>query len=347
MFYRGTVFGMGFLFLHLQGASALEYGVGQQDFEIQDSARSRTIPAHLWYPIEAGMKLASQAKKPGPFLPVIAALGAPAAAAPPKFPVVLLSHGSGGLAEKLFWLTDVLVRDGIAVVAVDHPGNRTGDNSGLGLLRVWDRPRDLTLALDKALELPVLGARLDVTRAGAVGHSAGGTTALLLAGGRLVAERASNPIPNCTGTKDPYYAILCGQLKAIDLKSLKKSEIEADYKDARVGAVVALDPGFAQWFEADSLKAMPHARIFLAEKLAHPQDEIHAPDFLKSLPAPRTEVVPGTVHFTFLQACKPGFPADDPELGELCFENERKLRIQKTVAEEIRRHFRNAWSGKK
>ena len=321
------------------------YGVGQRDYVLQDSARSRKLATHVWYPVDSGTQM-SPAQANGPFLPVVAALNAPLAGTPPKrFPVVLLSHGSMGMAKRLFWLTEHLVRHGIVVLGVDHPGNRTGDSSAEGAVRQWDRAKDLSFALDRLVELPEFKSHLDLTRVAAAGHSAGGTTVLLLAGARFSASQFTNPSPKCSGTDDPYYSKQCEQLKAIDFKTYPRNVVEGNYTDPRVQAIVAFDPGFVRSFKAESLrklKAKP--LLFIAEKLAVPQDELYSKEFARYLPSISVETVPGSFHMTFMNACKPGLPPDDPELKELCAGNDQKLRIQKEVAEKSLAFFRNSWS---
>ncbi|MCX6125026.1 MAG: alpha/beta fold hydrolase [Proteobacteria bacterium] len=102
-----------------------------------------------------------------------------------------------GKADKLFWLTDYLVRHGVIVIATDHPGNMTGESSADGMMRVWARPKDLIFALDQLLQQSDFKNHLEITRLAATGHSAGGTTALLLAGASLSSNRFISPIPLC------------------------------------------------------------------------------------------------------------------------------------------------------
>jgi predicted dienelactone hydrolase len=322
------------------------FGVGEREYSFSDTVRDRKFQAHVWYPVAAQIQPKPVIQKGNPFLPVVSAKNAPLPKAPEKFPVVLLSHGSGGKADKLFWLAGPLVRQGMIVLAVDHPRNMTGDNSADGMMRVWDRPRDLSFALDRLIEHPDFKSRLDERRVAAAGHSAGGTTVLLLAGARLSSERFTNPIPHCAGTKDPYFAKLCEEMKSLNWKAFPKLVVEGDYSDARVKAVVGLDPGMAKSFQTDSLKRLKaKALVLIADKLNAPQDEIHSKDFLGVLPAEQVKVIPSSYHMSFLQACKPGFPQDDAELRELCVENDRKLQIQKDVVSQATTAFRSAWGG--
>ena len=166
-----------------------------------------------------------------------------------------------------------------------------------------------------------------------MGHSAGGTTALLLGGARLSYGRFTSPIPKCEGSSDdPYFAELCTQMKKINFKSFSRVTVEGDYKDSRVTAIVALDPGFAKSFDPTSLKTMKaEPMIFIAEKLREPQDEIFSKEFIDLLPNKSVEIIPGSVHMTFLSACKPNIPLEG-ELKALCSDNNQKLKIQSEVA---------------
>jgi len=338
--------GLALLFL-VCGISAFGedgFKVGQKDYIFQDPARGRSLAAHIWYPIDAQTPVVIPVIKGNPFLPVVATKNAPLPSYPQQFPVVLLSHGSGGKADKLFWLTEKLVKDGIIVVAVDHQGNMTGDSSADGMMRIWNRPQDLSFVLDRVLEQKDFKGRLDLGKVAATGHSAGGTGVLMLAGARLSSEKFQSPVPYCSGTKDPFYGQLCNQLKSLKLSSYPKKTVEGDYSDSRVKAVVALDPGFARSFETTSFKHLSaKPLVFIAERINTPHDEIFSKEFSHFLPTGAHEIVPKSFHMTFLQACKTDFPKDDAELKELCIENDRKLRLQKEVARRTLEFFRKGW----
>ncbi|MGZ5278636.1 MAG: alpha/beta hydrolase family protein, partial [Pseudobdellovibrionaceae bacterium] len=260
-----------------------------------------------------------------------------------SFPVILLSHGSMGLASRLFWLGQYFVRQGAVVVAVDHPGNMFGDSSADGVVRVWDRAKDLSFGLDQVLKDPEFGSHLDLTRVSAAGHSVGGTTVLLLAGARFYFEQLGNPTPNCAGSKDPFYQKQCDQFKILDYKAYGKPVVEGDYSDSRIKSVIALDPGFARSLQSASVgKLGERAFVFVAEKLAAPQDEIHSRDYLKLL-AGNAEIVPNSVHMSFLMVCKDGLPLDDVEIQQLCSDRDQKLRIQKEVAKKSFLFFQKTW----
>lgn len=320
------------------------YSVGARDFTFFDQARERKIATHVWYPSDA--KATVQPQSPNsPFLPVVAALDAPIARGPSRFPVVLMSHGSMGLANRLFWLAEVLVKNGIIVIAVDHPGNMFGNSSADGLMRVWDRVKDLKFAFDEVMKTPEFQNCIDLSKVSAIGHSVGGATALLMGGARFSFARFTNPIPNCGGSSDPFYKKECDELTKLDFKSYGKDVVEDDYSDSRIKSVVALDPGFAHSFNPQTLQKLKTPLVLIASKLAVPQDEIFSMDFLKLLRPGQAEVVPNSIHMSFLAACRPGLEnAEDPELKELCANTKRKLQTQKSVAQHTLQFLQRSWA---
>lgn len=95
----------------------------------------------------------------------------------PGAPLVLVSHGTGGAAQDLRWLTVPLAEAGLSVAAVDHHGNNYIDGYlPESFVWWWDRARDMAFLID-ALEHdgPV----------GTAGFSIGGYAAAALVGARL------------------------------------------------------------------------------------------------------------------------------------------------------------------
>ncbi len=168
--------------------------------------------------------------------------------------MVLLSHGTGGSARSLAWLAEAVVEAGWAVLAVDHHGNTaTQDHQAAAFLRAWERPLDLSRALDLAVGL---GLGLDASRVVACGFSIGGYTAAALCGARvsrpgfeaLVSGRIALP-------PVPEYPGLAGELRRYweqDPDGLLAG-CEADVSDGRVQAAVLLSPGIGALLELESL----------------------------------------------------------------------------------------------
>jgi predicted dienelactone hydrolase len=101
------------------------------------------------------------------------------------FPLIALSHGTGGSAQIMAWLARALASRGYIVAAVNHPGNNALEEyTAEGFLLWWERARDLTTVIDMMLRDKEFGRLIDPNRIGAAGFSLGGYTVIALAGGR-------------------------------------------------------------------------------------------------------------------------------------------------------------------
>ena len=160
------------------------YAVGVRTVMMTDPSRNRTLPVDIWYP--AGEGGSSNTYRLDAFgLPLVslsspARRDAPVAAGGP-WPLVLFSHGFGGIRFQSFFLTEHLASHGFVVAAPDHPGNTLTDvafGGGDATQSSIDRPLDMLFVLDQMLggSIPV-----DAQRIGVTGHSFGAWTALEVA----------------------------------------------------------------------------------------------------------------------------------------------------------------------
>jgi predicted dienelactone hydrolase len=115
-------------------------------------------------------------------------------------PVVIVSHGAGGDRDTHLVQARHLASHGYAVLCVEHVGsNRERLAGGFQLLKkveamtrdsgeVLGRPRDVTFAIDRAADWnrshETLRGRLDPDRVGAMGHSFGAFTTMVVCGMR-------------------------------------------------------------------------------------------------------------------------------------------------------------------
>ncbi len=174
------------------------FGVGRTTVELTDPARDgRLLTTDIWYPVDPS----SAAEAPASvyeFLPglefdaILAVSGVPVSSSGP-FPLVVFSHGSGGLRWQSAFFTEVLASHGFVVVSADHAGNTAVDSiTGAAVAdeqAAIDRPADASFLLDAVLAgangAPAdLIPAIDPDRVGIGGHSFGGYTGLAAASGR-------------------------------------------------------------------------------------------------------------------------------------------------------------------
>jgi predicted dienelactone hydrolase len=230
-----------------------------------------------------------------------------AAPAAGKHPVVLLSHGWGGHFARLNWLSERLVEKGAIVIAVNHPNSTAGDVNLTSAVNHWTRAQDLSLALDHVLGDPAFAGHIDTTRVYAAGFSYGGWTALSLAG---LKGRAEGYGPYCKAAGDG--SAHCRELNKMGIK-ISDTDAElwhASYKDNRVVAAAAIDPGLTWGLSADDTADLnvPVLLIGLGEgkdRLAAADTSAAGSNFEALFPAAKVEHIAPATHFTALGPCKP------------------------------------------
>lgn len=157
----------------------------------------RSLPLETWYPIDPADAF-------GPFtgysLSGVATLAsslaheaAPVSTAGPR-PLIVFSHGHGGIAIQSTRLMEQLASHGFVVVAPSHTGNTQADDTAIPPTNVpiaqamLDRVPDVSFVIDHLLarnttiDDPFFG-RIDGLNVGVTGHSLGGFTALAVKSG--------------------------------------------------------------------------------------------------------------------------------------------------------------------
>ena len=206
-------------------------------------------------------------------------------------PLVLLSHGTGSTPDVYRGLACDLAREGLAVAALSHAGNRLGDDELAGTVEVLTRrTKQAVDVVDTARA--VLGSGCDTRRIGVVGHSLGGATALSLAGARAT----SMPWETSDGTGRPIPVS----------------------RDPRVAAIVLLSPA-TPWFAAPgALDAVEVPTLLLSAEHDEHAPAWHGAVVTAGMPHTTHHVVAGAGHFAALtpfgpHALRAGLPpALDP-----------------------------------
>jgi predicted dienelactone hydrolase len=134
-------------------------------------------PVTVFYPSNAE----SQPLRRGPFTLQLAANAVPAAG---NRRLVVISHGSGGSPWVHADLARVLVDAGFVVAMPLHHGDNYKDTSTPGPESWKRRPAEVSRAIDAIGRDPRFAPLLSLEKVGVYGMSAGGHTALSVAGGR-------------------------------------------------------------------------------------------------------------------------------------------------------------------
>lgn len=222
-----------------------------------------------------------------------------------QYPVVLLSHGFGGTVRSLSWLAHGLADRGAIVISVNHPNSTLGDFDIARGTEHWTRARDLSAALDYLEEHPDFQGSIDPTRIMAAGFSFGGWTALSLGG---VRGNLEGYIAHCD--RHPARSAHCADMVdgSVALVDFSRELWNADYSDARVTHVAAIDPGLIWGLRAEDVaNATGNIRLVA---LGSGSDRLFAANFDQSglpelLPDAGIHRIAPASHFSALQACTP------------------------------------------
>jgi predicted dienelactone hydrolase len=176
--------------------------------------------------------------------------------------LVVISHGSGGIAWVHADLARELVKAGF-VVALPHPrGDHAMDSADPGPQSWKLRPAEVSRAIDAVGQDARFAPLLSLDKVGVFGQSAGGHTALTLAGGRwspgLFKKHCDAHIAEdfnaCVGTFTQLHGSWLDGLKKTVALGVLRQRFDDDtlvgYTDPRIAAAVAGVPAAADFDHA-------------------------------------------------------------------------------------------------
>ncbi|MCC7383164.1 MAG: hypothetical protein IT384_15100 [Deltaproteobacteria bacterium] len=279
--------------------------VGVTTLELE--SEGRTLPVDVWYPAEEGgigeryrlfladVQLAE----------MISPLSAVRDAAPNRsdgpYPIVVFSHGNGGVRFQSVYLTEHLASHGFVVAAPDHVGNTFADlideRRALSPFKAAVvRPTDVSRTLDALLDPAAAGivsALGDQEHVGVAGHSFGAYTAIRIAGASIDVEALKRD---------------CAAKGGMVCEGLEGADAPASQRDPRFSAAIAQAPAGSQAFFAIGRNGYQDVATPLMlqagslDQLADPT--IEAFPVVDALPAPSFLVeIGGAGHFTFSDLC--------------------------------------------
>jgi predicted dienelactone hydrolase len=278
----------------------------------------RPLRTAIWYPVDSATRRETIFGGPAAeqiFVPVEVAPDAPLSDRSRKYPLVVMSHGTGGSAVMMMWLGVHLAANGYIVAAVNHHGNTSAEKEPApqGFLLYWERATDLKLVIDSLLHDSVFGSRIDDRRIGAAGFSLGGYTAIAAAGGRFSqstfdefcgsAQRDFTCEPQNEFPEAPARFALLRDSDAVVRESLRRSGVS--YQDRRIKAAFAIAPALGSGFTESGLRPVKvpvHIVVGYGDGITPPRT--NAERYASLIKGARLTVLPGDVgHYTFLHEC--------------------------------------------
>ncbi|MFM7573391.1 MAG: alpha/beta hydrolase [Snowella sp.] len=183
-----------------------------------------------------------------------------------KTPVIVFSHGLASRPEDFATVGEHLASYGYLVIMPQHPGSDFQQAQALlsGLSRevfyqneFLDRPKDISYVLDELerRNQREFSDRLDLSSVGIIGHSFGGTTALLVAGAEFDWQNLKR---DCGPANYPNTSLFL-QCQALDLPQDQYS-----FRDERITSVFTLNPVTSALFGREGLAKVKIPVVLLA-----------------------------------------------------------------------------------
>ena len=277
------------LWVHAEPAVHSQRSVGFHRLHFQDPVDKQSMNAIVFYPSE-GPETSSRM---GVY---DIEASADAKIAMGHYPMLVLSHGNVGTPLAQHDLITALARKGFVVVAVLHPGDNVKDHSRTGTLsNLYGRPMQISAAISAVLSDNSLSPYVNADQVGIIGYSAGGETALILAGAQPDLDRLRR---YCQERPDDHDACSTqGELMA-DRDDLRP------VADSRVRALLLMAPLSLMFGRETLSQVQVPVLLYSGDGDQTVFVDKNAEALARKLPlVPQFNLIPGAGHFVFMAPC--------------------------------------------
>lgn len=221
------------------------------------------------------------------------------------YPLILISHGNMGSMWGHHDFATSLAQQGYIVATVTHPGDNFQNSSRIGAISsLYGRPMQISAVLTATLKDPVVGNHIDKDRIGFIGFSAGGTTGLILAGGKPTLTRL---LDYCANRPNDFHVCESKGDIRIDIPELAPSA------DPRIRAFVLLAPLSVIFAPKELNLIKSPLLIFVGDEDKELSPESNAVALAKTTHSV-LQVISNAGHFIFLSPCSPNMRRTMPNL---------------------------------
>jgi predicted dienelactone hydrolase len=311
------------LFFQAFSVAAAQTNVAMEVFDTGEMATGRPMKINIWFP--KGI-CANHANKN--FCLADSAITDKA---------IIFSHGAMGSAGEYSWIGESLAAQGYVVVGVNHFGESwvygqdsiNPRSSGF----IWQRAQDISALLDYLVQQNIFQNPISWSNIIAVGHSAGGQTASMLAGATFELKQMTDYCRLQESNNDRSCNYAKNSEKA---PAHYQTLFSASQADARIKMIVLLDPALGPGAKRESLHAIkiPSLVIGAANNDFLPWRN-HGQRYADETPNSKTRLLTGQEgHFVFLSPCDNKIKVMDVSLCEDRAGVDRKV-TQEELAQNI------------
>ncbi|WVT76202.1 alpha/beta fold hydrolase (plasmid) [Sinorhizobium chiapasense] len=310
------------VFILAVATPAHAHDVGVREISVPAPERGRNVSVTVWYPTGAGGETTLVGDNQI-FRGTEAARNVPLLPGP--FPLVVVSHGSGGRVEAMSWLATALAKAGFIVAGPNHPGTTSGDSTPANTPKIWERTADLSAVIDRLTGEGEWNGVIDANRIAVLGFSLGGSTAMEISGAQASLEAYARYCDSYRKWDCAWFAGGKGYIDdmpvnvdKLDLRTIDKARFEQSNLDRRIKAAVLVDPGLARAYRDETLKTIEIPMHFINLGGAETIPLAVAAKPLAALtPKGSYAAIAGADHFSFLPECKDGASERLKSFGEV------------------------------